>query len=277
MKNKPTAWSATVPGEGQGEAEVLDARAQAWRSRPLLRQVYHRYFAEMVKHLAVRQNAPAADRYGLVVELGGGSGNFREFFPPVIATDIVPTPHVHLAVDATRLPFADGTVDNLVMQDVLHHVRYPLQFFREAQRVLRPGGRIVMTEPYISPVSRVVFGLGHPEPVVMNAQLFAPPGDPDPSAFGPAAASGAFDANQAIPTLLFFRDLPLFRQRFPALEVKLRATRSIFVYPLSGGFSGRRLIPNLLLPAAWTLEKALSPLGRWLGFRLVVVVEKTGK
>lgn len=267
--------SPTVPVAGQSEADVLDVRAEVWERRPLLREIYRRYFAEMTGLMARREG-----KLGLVVEIGGGSGNYKAYFEGahkgegvLIATDIVPTVHCDAAADATALPFADGSVDNMVMQDVLHHVPYPLAFFAEAQRVLRVGGRVVMTEPYISPASRVVFKLAHPEPVEMGVKLFGEEGEADPVAF---AGEGAFASNQAVPTVLFGRDLGKFQRRFPGLRVVCRLRRSLVVYPLSGGFSGPRLLPGALVPLAWGVERLLGPLARWLAFRLVVVVERVG-
>jgi SAM-dependent methyltransferase len=247
----------------------LDARADAWKNRKLLREIYHRYFQEMIDHFA-RDGAGSA---GKVLEIGGGSGNFKAYFPACISSDIVPTPMVDLALDATRLPFADGTLDNIVMQDVLHHVPYPLAFFEEARRALRVGGRIVMTEPYASPFFRLACKMGHPEPVDKRVVLFPKAeGEPDPVAF---TGTGAFASNQAIPTVLFYRDLKKFQARFPELRLVKRMRRSRFVYPLSGGFSGRQLVPNFLVPVAWFVEHCLAPLSPLMAFRLVVVLEKT--
>ncbi|MEI8194615.1 MAG: class I SAM-dependent methyltransferase [Phycisphaerae bacterium] len=285
------ATSATVPQPGQSEADVLTERARAWQARPLLREIYHRYFAQICEHLAEANPPPAhqgGPRWvGRVLELGGGSGNFREYFRAqttahhlageLIASDIVPTPHVDLAADALQLPFPDGSLDNLVMQDVLHHLPYPLAFFQEARRVLRPGGRIVMMEPYISPASRLVFKLAHPEPVIMSAQIFGPETGPDstgthdPLVF---SGEGAFASNQAIPTLLFYRDRHRFETRFPDLAILVRQRLSCLVYPLSGGFSGPCLLPRPTWPLAWGVERCLTPLAGLLGFRLLVVVEK---
>ncbi len=271
LKGRNQTGSPTVPREGQTEADVLDVRAEAWNRRALLREIYRRYFAEMVEHFARRAGASGRQAYGRVVEVGGGAGNFKSFFPDTVVTDVVATRHVDLAVDALRMAFADGTIDNLVMQDVLHHLKYPLAFLREARRVLRPGGRLVMTEPYISPASRVVFKLAHPEPVDMKAKLFGEGGE-ELEAF---AGEGAFASNQAIPTLLFFRDAERLRRSVPGMEVKGRLLRSLVVYPLSGGFSGPVLIPNWLAPCAWTVEAMAKPLSRLLAFRLLVVLEKT--
>lgn len=263
--------SATVPIGDQTEADVLDARAAAWQARPLLRDIYRRYFTEMVANFA-RDRAGAA---GSVLEIGGGSGNFKDFYraPGLICTDIVPTRHIDMAVDATALPFADASLDNIVMQDVLHHIPYPLAFFAQAQRVLRVGGRIVMTEPYCSPMSRATCKVAHPEPMDPRVELFPPtPAQPDPVAF---TGTGAFASNQAIPTVLFYRDLYRFHQRFPQLSVCQRKLRSCVVYPLSGGFSAPQLLPKFLVPLAWTCERLAKPFARLLAFRLLVVIEKT--
>ncbi|HVS73535.1 MAG TPA: methyltransferase domain-containing protein [Phycisphaerae bacterium] len=269
--------SATVPTGKQSESDVLDVRAEVWQKRPLLREIYNRYFAEMVSLFAAPGNG--FGRCGLILELGGGSGNFKEYFAKrhgkegrLVASDIVPTRHCDLAADATALPFAEESLDNIVMQDVLHHIPYPLRFLGEAERTLRRGGRVVMTEPYISPASRVVFKVAHPEPVVPSAEIFGREGAEDPS---PLRGSGAFASNQATPTRLFFRDLGRLEERFPRLKVVARRRRSVIVYPLSGGFSGPQLLPRALQPVAWGLEKALMPLSGLLAFRLVAALEKT--
>jgi SAM-dependent methyltransferase len=266
--------SPTVPNANQSESDVLDVRAEVWQRRPLLRAIYQRYFAEMVAHFARTEG----NGFGLVVEIGGGSGNFKEYFAKhhagqgrLIATDVVPTHHCDLAVDAMAMPFADGSVGTLVMMDVLHHIPYPLRFLAEAQRVLRQGGRLVMTEPYISPASRVIFAVGHPEPVVPSAAVFGDSPESDPS---PLRGAGAFASNQATPTLIFYRDLAKFRARFPRLRIVKRLRRSLFVYPLSGGFSGPKLLPRFLEPVGWGMETLLSPFAALMACRVVVVIER---
>lgn len=253
------ASSPTVPTGDQTDADVLRERRRAWEARPLTREVYRRYFEAISAALA-----PGA----WTLELGGGAGNFKSHRPRTIVTDLVTSPFVDLVADAMALPFARGRVDNLVMVDVLHHLPRPARFFAEAVRVLRLGGRLIMFEPFISPFSRLVFRLAHPEPVDVRA-------DPLPDDDGPVfAATGAFASNQATPTLMFFNKRARFEQRFPELIVRTRRLDSVFVYPLSGGFSGPCLIPRFAWPLAWMAERALLPLRRWLAFRLFVVLER---
>ncbi len=262
--NNPSALS---------EEEVLYARAVAWKNRPLLRTVYHDYFQSMAAQFVTR-STDSERLHGVVVEIGSSAGHFKDLYPGIIVTDLVPTPHIDLAADAMRLPFADGSVDNLIMQDVLHHIAFPLSFFAEAVRVLAPGGRLVMVEPFISTLSNVLYRLWHPEPVDMRARIFREPRDisgADPAVF---TGGGAFDANQAVPTLLFFRYAGKFERRFPSLIIRERKVHSMIAYPLSGGFSKRVLMPMKAVPAVRVLENMLSPLAPWLAFRMLVALEK---
>ena len=43
---------------------------------------------------------------------------------------------------------ADASLDGIVMTDVLHHIPDCTSLFHEAARVIRPGGRVVMIEPW---------------------------------------------------------------------------------------------------------------------------------
>jgi ubiquinone/menaquinone biosynthesis C-methylase UbiE len=54
----------------------------------------------------------------------------------------------HLLADAEHLPFASGSFDGAFMVASLHHLPHPLEALREARRVLREGGILVLgTEP----------------------------------------------------------------------------------------------------------------------------------
>ena len=48
--------------------------------------------------------------------------------------------------DMYDLPFADGSFDAACMNMVLHYAREPAAALREARRVLRPGGRLIIVD-----------------------------------------------------------------------------------------------------------------------------------
>jgi len=229
----------------------------AWEAKPLLRLIYQDYYRRIV----------AACRPGRTLEIGGGSGNLKAWLPDVTATDIVAAPWLDAVADAQTLPFADSSFDNIVMVDVLHHLSYPKRFFAEAVRVLRPDGRIVMVEPGITPLSWLFYALFHEEAVRMSA---------DPLQDAPLSdADNPWDANQAIPTLLFHRHGPRFMAMFPDLELISRNWLSLLAYPLSGGFKPWQLLPAALGAAVLKLEKWLLPVaGPVMAFRLMVVLRR---
>jgi SAM-dependent methyltransferase len=229
-----------------------------WQKKPTLRAIYTDLYRKMAAECVP----------GRTLEIGGGSGNFKAFAADVISSDIAFAPWLDLVADAQRLPFAPQSVANIVMFDVLHHVEFPRLFFSEAARVIAPGGRIVMVEPAITPVSFPFYRFIHPEPVRMADDPFAD-GMPD-------ARRDAFEANQAIPTLIVGRARLKLEKLFPTLRLRRVKWLSLVAYPLSGGFQPWSAIPEALVPPLLKLESALAPfLGRLMAFRMLIVMEVT--
>lgn len=238
-------------------AAHLDSYRGIWQRKPVLRAVYGDYYRRMVKQL----------NPGPTLELGAGSGQLREHLENVVLTDIQTAPWLDAAADAQALPFRAGCFENIVMLDVLHHVEKPPRFFAEAARVLRPGGRIVMLEPAITPLSGLFYRYLHPEPVDMGQNPFASP------AANPKRSP--YDANQAIPTILFRRHRTAFEQHFPDFRLTMVRYLSLFAYPLSGGYRRWSLVPTFLVrPLLFVEDGLLTLLGPAMAFRLFVLLER---
>ena len=54
-----------------------------------------------------------------------------------------------LVSDAHCLPFCANSFDTIMLIEVLEHLREPQLFFEEAISVLKPGGRLFITVPYM--------------------------------------------------------------------------------------------------------------------------------
>jgi len=237
--------------------EILRQHQAVWEKKPILRLLYTEWYREIVSWL----------RPGRTLEVGGGTGNLKEFAQSVVCTDIVKLPWLDAIVDAQQLPFVSGSLANIVLFDTLHHLENVRYFFDEALRVLETGGRVIIMDPYISVCSWPVYHFLHPEPVDF---------DQDPLILTPMKPGRKpFDANQAISTILFERSSRGFHELYPSLK-KLRHHRlAFFAYPLSGGFEQPSLLPIFLVRPVLALERALRFLNRFLAFRVLVVLEKS--
>jgi SAM-dependent methyltransferase len=237
---------------------ILANHRDLWDKKPVLREIYTQYFTLITD----------ACLPGNLLEIGGGSGNFKGFIPECISMDIVSLPWLDVIADAQNLPFKKASFQNIIMVDVLHHIEFPVTFFREAERIPRPGGRLIVIEPAITPVSGVVYHLFHREPVDKHQNpLLEKLSDP---------ARKPFDANQAIPTLLFHRYRDNFEKQFPALKIIHLQYMDIIAYPLSGGFRPWALVPVWLIRPLLKIEQILIPLlGPLMAFRLYCVIQNT--
>jgi SAM-dependent methyltransferase len=222
-----------------------------------LRAVYGDLFDRIVSRCAP----------GQTLEIGGGIDNLKEKIASLWTSDIQYSPWLDLVVDAQRLPFPSGGLDNVVMLDVLHHVEWPLLFLRETARALRSGGRIVMVEPAITWGSTLFYRFIHHEPMVMSV---------DPLVEGaPRADRDPYDSNQAIPTLIATRYRNQLHKMIPDLMITEVCWFSFLAYPLSGGFKKWSLVPLSIVGHLLRAERFFeAKLGRHLGFRMLTVMQK---
>jgi SAM-dependent methyltransferase len=233
-----------------------------WAGKPVLRRIYgEQYYARLLSACA-----PGSKN----LEIGSGPGFIADFAPNVIRTDILPSPWIHCAVDAHQLPFDDGTFDNVLGLDVLHHFNKPTRVLGEVSRVLRSGGRFILVEPWITPFSRLVYTYLHQE----ECDLTARPWLEEDDQF--QGDKKAFDGNAAIPYLFIKFGGDTLQHTLPDLKLLKVERFSLFTYLLSFGFKPSNFLPNALYKPAYALESATHPLWeRLAALRALIVWEKT--
>lgn len=115
--------------------------------------------ARLILELLERPSAPRR-----VLDIGAGNGGVAFAFANdamhrVYAVDLVPNAEARAlrrelpvkieqaVADGAALPFASESIDLVLLIDVFEHLSRPGDVAREAMRVLRPGGRCIITTP----------------------------------------------------------------------------------------------------------------------------------
>lgn len=234
--------------------ETTHVRRRIVGEKAFLRRLYEEWYG------LVRSALPPVD--GPVIELGSGAGFMGETVEGLVTSEIFETPGVSVVLDGTKLPFAGGSLRAIVMTDVFHHIPAPRLFLQEALRTLKPGGRIVMVEPWVTPWSRFVYRRFHHEPFEPES-----PGWEFPST-GPLSG-----ANGAMPWMIFQRDRDALEREFPHLRVVEIRPLMPLAYLLSGGVSMRSLMPGATYPVWRSVERGLGPLERATAMFALIVAQ----
>jgi len=213
-------------------------RRQIIQSKPFLRALYREWYERIRARLPEEQ--------AFVLEIGSGAGFLRDFIPQIITSEVFALPGVDRVEDAMALTFADASLDAIVMTDVLHHIPDVAKFLSEAARTLKPGGRLLMIEPWRTRWSQWVYQHLHPEPFRPEySDWTLPPGGP---------LSGA---NGALPWIVFERDRARFEASFPELSIGTIQGLMPVSYLASGGVSMRALAPGRAYGAVRALERGI--------------------
>jgi len=83
-----------------------------------------------------------------LVDVGSGPERLGKEF---INVDVFPFPEVDIVADATALPFRNDSVDAAVSESLLEHVPDAYKVAREMVRIVKPGGIIYVSAPFIHP------------------------------------------------------------------------------------------------------------------------------
>lgn len=112
------------------------------------------YFARKGLCNAISEFAPALS--GRLLDVGCGSKPYKSLFvvEEYIGLDIDSEITRKRGIadylyDGNAFPFADSSFDAVLCNQVLEHVFNPVEFLGEIARVLKPGGKLLLTVPFV--------------------------------------------------------------------------------------------------------------------------------
>lgn len=241
--NSATAWESE---EAKDRATTLRNRARLDANQNLLfwyRELYRDQFKDLPSPEALS-----------ILEIGSGTSPLKQFHSNIVTSDILDLDYLDLVFDCHEIDKLDAIKDNsldvITLTNVLHHLKSPIAFLNCAVGKLKPGGKVIATEPFFSLLSTAIFKYLHHEPVDFRIS------EPELGEVQRPLAS----ANIALPWLIFFRKREWLQRLNENYDIASRDIRpfTALSYMATGGISHRLPVPSLLYRALFPIDLTLS-------------------
>ena len=98
---------------------------------------------------------------GRLLDIGCGRQGLRKYLDPSITYLSLDFPETGIKLynakpslfgDAGKLPFSKETFDTVVLLEVLEHLPNPIVAIQEARRILKKGGVLILSTPFLYPI-----------------------------------------------------------------------------------------------------------------------------
>lgn len=254
---KPFLTHPLVRGLDIDAPETNKQIARMVQEKAFLKKIYKSWYLEIKRIFSTNME-------GKIIELGSGGGFLKDFMPNLMTSEILKVPDVDLILDACRLPFKQNSLKGLAMIDVFHHIPDVETFLSESTRCIKPGGVIVMIEPWITQWSKIVFSHFHHEPVDIATRHWKLNNKGGPLSL----------ANSALPWIVFQRDRNKFESVYPEWNIKKIRLHTPFSYLLSGGVSLKSLLPEIFYNPCHYVEYLLTPIMHKIAMFATITLER---
>lgn len=201
---------------------------------------------------------------GIALEIGSGVGQIKKYYPNVVTSEVIASPIVDMVIDAKKMNLENNSVRAIYGLNCFHHFSEPRKFFRECERVLQPGGGVVLIDPYYGFLANLFYKRAFKTEFFDKSQ---PAWETDSSVM--------LDANQALSYVVFIRDREIFLKEFKNLEIiETKVLNNYVRYICSGGLNFKQLLPNFAIPLLKIIEILMIPVNRIFGLHQVIVLRK---
>lgn len=233
---------------------------ELYKKKELLNIIYNNYFNQIKQNLYQGKNST-------ILEIGS-SGFIKEVIPQCITSNLEKRDDmVDVEENIYDLNQKDNSLSNIIMVDIFHHLEFPKLALNNMHRALEIGGRVLMIEPAMGIIPRIIYKLFHHEP---NGFNFLIKWDQIPKEL-PGKTS--YFAAQSLTWRAFVKKELDLEDKF---KMKKIHCFSDFAYLGSGGFSYKSFYPKKFYNFIKVLDKIFTKIGtKIFSSRMLVVLEKT--
>ena len=230
-----------------------------YQNKDLIKIIYNNYYKNIKKNIYLSDKKK-------ILELGSGGGNIKKVIKECITSDQFKNKNIDRIENIYKINFKKNSISNIILIDVFHHLQFPSLALKEIHRVLIKNGRIIMVEPAMGLIPRIVYKIFHYEPNGFNLMIKwnnIPKKIP---------LSNQYFAAQSIPWRAFFLKELNLKSKY---SIKLIKPFSDFAFLLSGGYTYKALYPKILYSFIKLIDKILTYISvRIFSARMLIVLEK---
>jgi ubiquinone/menaquinone biosynthesis C-methylase UbiE len=229
-----------------------------YQNKDLIKIIYNYYYKKIKKNIYISNKK--------ILELGSGGGNIKKVIHNCITSDQFKNENIDRIENIYKINFKKNSISNIILIDVFHHLQFPSLALKEILRVLIKNGRIIMIEPAMGFIPRIIYKIFHYEPNGFNLKINW---NDTPKRI---QSLNQYFAAQSLPWRAFFLKELNLRSKY---KIKLIKPFSDFAFLLSGGYSYKAFYPKFLYSLIKLIDKILTSISiKIFSARMLIVLEK---
>jgi SAM-dependent methyltransferase len=230
-----------------------------YQNKILVKLIYEDYYKVIKKYIYKKNQYK-------ILELGSGGGNIKKIIPECITSEQFKNNKTDRIENIYKINFKNNSISNIILIDVFHHLRYPNFALKEINRILIKKGRIIMIEPAMGLIPRIIYKIFHYEPNGFRLKI-----DWDTTPKNIQSTNQYFAAQSLSWRAFFLKELNLNNK----YRIKLIKPFSDFSFLLSGGYSYNSFYPKGLYSLIKLIDEILTYISiRVFSARMLIILEK---
>jgi hypothetical protein len=205
---------------------------------------------------------------GETLEIGSNDNGIKKIIKNCITSNFYFSKKIDRKLNVYKLKIKNNSISNFVMIDVFHHLKYPDFALQEINRKLKKKGKIIMIEPAMGLIPRIIYHFFHPEPngLSLNIKWYNKPKKKD------HLAKNNYFAAQGLSWRAFYKKelkLPI------DLIIDKVEPFSHFAWIASGGYSFPSLYPSFFYKFVTKIDDVLTILSKEIfSAKMLIVLKK---
>ena len=190
------------------------------------------------------------------LEVGAGAG-FSKIFTKnksILVSDFTNDTHLDIKnLDAQDTKLKSRSFDYIIAANMIHHLPYPMKFFKEMNRILKKNGKLIIFEPNCSILLQIIMLITRHEEIDFTKNVWN-------SKNSCINNNHPWNGNNAIPDLIFDNKIKFKKNFKKNFKIIYEDFSECFTFINSGGvYSKNFYIPlnNFLLNSIFVIENLL--------------------